>query len=505
MEAAFESVGDLGDLIFNSSYETSQDSNDALFNSVELADQYFFPTRHAFSNESTSTSPLIGSITPGSLAAMSDSKNSPMSLGRAMDDTNSVHDLPDFTRDANLSALFDFNLGKPNQGSPDITDNPISGLRRLNDGNSWLNHAPTLLLTGSEGTMHDVLIPGTESAESFLEALGTASNTMDFFHSSVASSLHGLLPPMLEGEGLDAALPALGGPHLRAKSSPSALSSSLFHHTPPTSPTKTNPQKRHHSLINSSTVSPTFPLKSFAMPGSADPMNLTNFQRDNVSLSGNIPPNIQNLGLPPSNMGMQGFTYTPPMFANHQLYMPYNQAPNQQHAVPSPMTQTPSPSPPTLTSIPSKPNSHITLPYQHNRSHTSAPSQPSSAALKKSSTVKPKPRKPSSISRSPPTLSGSLAPKSSAKRADSRKSTKFYTDSSNYSYSVSCNSLGIPRASVGMDELIKQNNTLRAQVAAAKAVRDREEAESGEMLETLNRLMGIGNMGGGRRSMNPGN
>ncbi|KAJ3194473.1 hypothetical protein HK101_002632 [Irineochytrium annulatum] len=45
------------------------------------------------------------------------------------------------------------------------------------------------------------------------------------------------------------------------------------------------------------------------------------------------------------------------------------------------------------------------------------------------------------------------------------------------------------RGVVHMDDLIRQNDSLRAQVAAAKAARDREEAESGQMLETLNRLM----------------
>ncbi|KAJ3101756.1 hypothetical protein HDU96_009867 [Phlyctochytrium bullatum] len=49
-----------------------------------------------------------------------------------------------------------------------------------------------------------------------------------------------------------------------------------------------------------------------------------------------------------------------------------------------------------------------------------------------------------------------------------------------------------PRACVGMDELIKQNNSLKAQVAAAKVAREREEMESGQMLETLSRLMGMG-------------
>ncbi|KAJ3413243.1 hypothetical protein HDV05_008303 [Chytridiales sp. JEL 0842] len=44
---------------------------------------------------------------------------------------------------------------------------------------------------------------------------------------------------------------------------------------------------------------------------------------------------------------------------------------------------------------------------------------------------------------------------------------------------------------IGMEDLVLQNDRLRAQVAAAKAVREREEMESSQMLETLNRLMGM--------------
>lgn len=81
---------------------------------------------------------------------------------------------------------------------------------------------------------------------------------------------------------------------------------------------------------------------------------------------------------------------------------------------------------------------------------------------------------------------GKSPTKSQTKKQESRRSSKGTLPT--LSLSLGMEVLGVKKYT-GIREMRKQNDTLRAHIAEAKACRDREELESGVMMETLNRLM----------------
>ncbi|KAJ3334040.1 hypothetical protein HDU76_012570 [Blyttiomyces sp. JEL0837] len=146
------------------------------------------------------------------------------------------------------------------------------------------------------------------------------------------------------------------------------------------------------------------------------------------------------------------------------------------------------------TTLPQAHNSSGSLPLMTPSSPSKSPKKPSSSSSSSSRNRSSTNPNSSSSSRSRRTTSTKKDPQPPTTQ-DPSTSPKFQTqeNTTNNNNNLSPQS----RKVIDMADLIRQNDTLRAQVAEAQAAREREAAESGMMLETLNRLMGIGGAGGG--------
>ncbi|KAJ3103825.1 hypothetical protein HDU97_009830 [Phlyctochytrium planicorne] len=563
----------------------------------------------------------------------------PIHVSRSLNDIQELisTELPGFETTLDAVNVFEYDLTKSLQhldarksSENTATNSPPSmeGLKSFNAGNSWLPSAPTLLLTGSHGSMHDVTIPEDDNAESFLDALGTGGHEDDTHaarNSPIDASLfrkeqdiHELLdnisayplsseldprdradrskaatllegfpifpePPSGEIENNSLKVPGMGNqiPLKGSVCSSSYSNTQTFQQYPLSRPfhddadqllhipmssffqPPMNPSNKEylvgHSRSRSSppplgSTPPTSPTKGSDLESHYANSNLLNVLRGN-----NLHPSSNPYLSQPAQMHMssQHVLHSQP----HAFMMP-----NPPHHPPPSsflIPRTPSPSPPTHTSTPTNlsVSSHV-YQYQHLKQMV----QPS-AMLAPNATEKPKAkRNPGGRSKSStpaqtrqqqtkasaaavlntppaqkgrsatqlPTHMGSLpfpsgtytaplptcdmfsSPKvlqSKLPAASSSSSLRRQTETPltakkgskmPQSHQRSASMSSTPRATVGIEELIKQNNSLKAQVAAAKAVREREEAESGQMLETLNRLMGLGGFGS-RPSTQAGN
>ncbi|KAJ3215645.1 hypothetical protein HDU67_000179 [Dinochytrium kinnereticum] len=309
---------------------------------------------------------------------------------------------------------------------------------------------------------------------------------------SDSSKHQGLAVPSLNYFCGDGSQLAQGGmdslaPHVQTKSSPTTVtSSSSTANTPPASPTKRSPGR---------------PVGMMSVPGCAAPNNAIIIRNEpqhtllNSSMiqqrgSQNAPIYSSSLPQTPHQQQVVSMIMQPQPHFSYSNNTSLSYQPLGRHGS-SVVNRTPSPSPPTLTSTPSS----LSIPFPYQQQHMKhypispiSPFKPQSTIptakrnWKSKESPKPSIVTPQSVGSTTPSLKPSKRP--CDKKIGSVSSRK----SSSASSTPGC----FPRAIVGMDELIKQNNSLRAQVAAAKAIREREEAESGQMLETLNRLMGMG-------------